>query len=346
MHAPRPKYQVLYNARDITEDITPFLVGLAYTDHVKGKSDSMEIQVEDTDLIWQNEWYPAKGDQLDVSIGYDLQLVPCGLFEIDEIEVSGPPDQVSIRALAAGITSALRTRRSYAYEGQTLRNLAETIAARHGFTIQGDISEIRINRTTQHKETDLRFLSRMAAQYGHVFSVRGQVLTFTEIYGLEGLPSVQVVSRQDLISYSFRDKTSETYQTARVKYHDPETQEVVEGAFDESDEDTAGDGLEIWTKAESNRQANTIARSELHNANTRKLEGVITLEGNPYLVAGNNIEIEGMGVMSGLFHIQSSSHSITPNGGYATTCEVKRVGAISSDRWKGAGRAQRFDFVT
>lgn len=346
MQVRRPKYQILYNARDITTDITPFLAGLTYADHVKDKSDSLEIQVADSDLMWQNEWYPTKGDQLEVFIGYDLQLVPCGTFDIDEIELSGPPDVVSIRGIAAGIMSALRTKRSQAYEGQTLRKMAETIAGRHNFTIQGDISDIRISRTTQHKETDLCFLNRLAGQYGHVFSIRGQSLVFTEIYGLEGLAAVKAVSRNDMISYSFRDKTSETYRSSRVKYHDPETQELVEGAFEEGDEDTAEDGLSIWAKAESNRQANAIARSELHNANTRKLEGVIALEGNPYLLAGNNIEIEGMGVMSGLFHIQSSAHSITPDGGYSTTLEVKRVGAIDSSRWKAEGVGQKFSFVT
>ena len=101
---PMPQARILYGQKDISSDISPYLISVSYTDRLSGESDELELRLEDTDGRWRGDWYPGKGDALTVSIGYAGQeLVSCGSFEIDEIELSFPPDEVSIRALATGI---------------------------------------------------------------------------------------------------------------------------------------------------------------------------------------------------------------------------------------------------
>lgn len=341
MNVKRPRYEVLYNSANITQDITRFLLALTYTDCVQGKSDGLDIELEDTDLIWQNDWFPAKGDTLEVRIGYDEILVPCGLFEIDEVEISGPPDRLSVRALAAGITKALRTKASAAYEGQTLRRIAEQVAARTGLTVTGTIEAVTIERATQHRETDLQFLCRLSKEYGHVFSVRAGQLVFSRIYELEEGSAVVRLSRTDLTSYELRDKTASTFARSRVRYHDPRTQAVVESTVEAQQSETSADTLATWVKAESQQQADEIARSILHNANTKTAEGSITVEGSPYLLAGSNIELVGLGALSGVYHIEESQHSLSPNG-YITSCQVKRVGSVPQSLWRSS-RNQSFN---
>lgn len=341
MNVKRPKYEVIYNSADITEDISRFLIGLTYTDCVQGKSDGLDIELEDTDFLWQNDWFPAKGDTLEVRIGYDNLLVPCGLFEIDEVEASGPPDSLSVRALAAGITKALRTKSNAAYEGQTLRRIAQQVAARTGLSVTGEIEAVTIERATQHRETDLRFLHRISKEYGHVFSVRAGQLIFSRIYDLEEGSPVTSLSRTDLTSYELRDKTASTFARSRVRYHDPRTQEVVESTAEAEGVETGADTLAKWVKAESQQQADEIARSILHNANTKTAEGKIVVEGNPYLLAGSNVELVGLGALSGVYHIEESQHSINPLG-YSTSCQIKRVGTVPQDLWRST-RNQSFN---
>ncbi|WP_334469786.1 hypothetical protein [Arsenophonus sp. PmNCSU2021_1] len=55
-------------------------------------------------------------------------LRPCGTFSIDEIELSGPPDTVSLRGLSASVTTALRTRSYRAFEQTSLAAIARRIA--------------------------------------------------------------------------------------------------------------------------------------------------------------------------------------------------------------------------
>jgi len=48
-------------------------------------------------------------------------------------------------------------------------------------------------------------------------------------------------------------------------------------------------------------------------------------------LAGNNIELTGIGKLSGIWNILSAGHSITSSEGYTTTCELKRIipGSVS-----------------
>ena len=339
----KPIIKVTYEGKDITQDISNYLLGFTYVDKVEGETDELTITLEDTDLLWQGEWYPGKGAKLVASFGYGTELVDAGTFEIDEIEISGAPDTVTIRALAAAITGTLRTNRSQAYEKTTLRKIADTIAARNKLSINGTVEAIQFERVTQNRETDLGFLRRLAFEYGTVFSVRGNQLIFTTIYDLEEAEAVKQVDKTDLISFGIRDKTSETFSAAKVTYHDPVTKKVIESEYKKESkanadgvaftEITKGDTKVIQTKAENKQQAELKAKAALHNANSRQQEGRIVLVGNPLLVAGNNFELTGLGVLSGKYHIVSSTHAISRSG-YTTELEIKRVGYVEKVKQK------------
>ncbi len=339
----KPVIKVTYNNKDITQDISNYLLSFTYVDKVEGETDELTITLEDTDLLWQGEWYPEKGAKLIAEFGYNTELVSAGTFEIDEIELTGPPDTVTIRALAAAVTGTLRTVRSQAYEKTTLQKIAETIASRNKLTIIGDIEAINFERVTQNRETDLSFLRRIAAEYGTVFSVRGEQLVFTTIYDLEEASSVKEVDKTELIGFGIKDKTSSTFNVAKVTYHDPVTKTVVDAEYQKEEkvnadgvaftEITKGDTKVIHSKAENKQQAELKAKAALHNANSRQQEGRINLPGSPLLVAGNNFELTGLGMLSGKYHIISSSHSISRSG-YTTELEIKKVGYIEKVKQK------------
>ena len=56
-----------------------------------------------------------------------IEDLKCGVFEIDEINLSGPPDVVTIRGMATGIVNSLRTKKSDAHESKTLKQIAEKV---------------------------------------------------------------------------------------------------------------------------------------------------------------------------------------------------------------------------
>ena len=357
----RIAFEVSYNGKDITTDVTTYVTGLTYTDKTEGESDTVELTMDDTDGLWRNSWYPTKGDTLTVSMGYDDLLLPCGQFEIDEVEMSGPPNVVTIRALAAGITKAMRTKSNSAHEGKTLKEIATTIAGVHGLTVEGTIEEIRMNRATQYRETDLGFLRRISMEYGHLFSIRGDKMIFTTIYEIEASDPVGTIDMTDVMRWTLRDKTTTTYKSAQVKYHDPVEKKVVQADVNWADISVFGqpgaasnlapppgtpteqataaesqaafntrafgeDTLVIQTKAENGTQAQAKAKAGLHRANTCMVSGDLTIPGNPLMVAGNNFQLTGMGKFDGKYQVQESKHGLSRTSGYVTDISVKKVG--------------------
>ena len=125
----QPTFKLEYNKKDITKDISDYVLNINYTDVEHGQSDEVEIIFEDSQKLWQDAWIPSKGDNIRLYIGYvGEKLLNCGVFEIDEIEFSTPPDILIVKAIATGITKSLRQNNSVAYENKNLKQIANEIA--------------------------------------------------------------------------------------------------------------------------------------------------------------------------------------------------------------------------
>lgn len=325
-------YTVIYNGKNINADLSKYLISLSYTDKVDSESDEVALRLQDQNGLWRNQWIPTKGDKLEIYMGWVNAFFPCGFFEIDELNFSGPPDVVTIRGMAAPLSKRLNTKRSYAHENKTLKQLAETIAKRHNLTVTGEVNnELVIARSSQYRETDLTYLNRVAKDFGYIFSVRNETLIFTSIYNLEDIESVGELHRGEVSRYSFRDKTAETFKAATVKHSSPTGNELITGEV--TGENETGNTLEVWTRAENVQQAEEIAKSRLHNANTRKQTARISVVGNIHYLSGVNIDLVGFGRLSGKYQIIESNHSIDSGGGYLTNFSAKKIQEINPDRW-------------
>lgn len=328
MQAQTPKIRIQYNGKNITEDISKYLLSFRYSDKLEGESDEIELQLEDSAGLWRGDWIPAVGDKIEAWIGYDGDAeVSCGAFEVDEISLRFPPDVVSIKALAAGVNSPIRTRKSSAHENKSLKQIAEAIATNNGYTVQGEIASYQIGRVTQNRETDLEFLKRLSDQFGYVFALRDKTLVFTSIFDLEKGKPVVEIPRNEMIDGDIKISAVKTYKKATVSYREPNSDEVIK--YDAENDlayyAPAGDTLEIKERAENKQQAEAMAKSKLHRANTAGTVGSIRVIGNPVLVAGNSINLVEMGRFSGKWHILASTHSISRTGGYTTDLEIKKT---------------------
>lgn len=323
----KPVWVLVYEGVDISADIAPFVIRVEYTDHAHGESDEITVDIEDNDHRWINGWYPSKGDRITLYLGYDGRpLMPCGDFELDDVEWTAPPDVVKLKGLAAGVTPALRTENTVAYEGQTLRQVAETVAKRHGLQVVGTIDDIRLERITQLKERDLAFLKKQAEDYGHVFSVRGTQLVFHRVADLEAADAGVTLDRSDLTRISIRDKTRQVYGKAEVRYHNPVTRELLAHEIAAAKPAT-GDTLKLTVRAENPAQAEAKAKAALSQANRSEAKGTLEMIGEPRLVGGANLNLTGCGRFDGKWAIERSTHTIDRGKGYTTSIEIRGVDA-------------------
>ncbi len=317
-----PIFKIEYNQKDITKDVSNQVLNIEYTDFEHGQSDEITITFDDTQNLWQSSWIPSKGDSLRVFIGYEGEkLLNCGIFEIDEIEFATPPDILTVKAIATGITKALRQNNSVAYENKTLKQIASEIAQKHSLTLVGEIEDVRVERITQNQERDLTFLKKLAEQYGYIFKIAEENLVFYKTEKLTGADAAKILYRTDLSRITLTEKTSKNYKSVTVSYHNPKTGKKIT-ATAKNENCVKGDTLKINERCENKQQALLKAKAALAKGNNT-IEGSIDLVGNPNLVAGLNVELKDLGYFSGKYHITQTRHFIDRTAGYGTGLEVK-----------------------
>ena len=313
---------------NVTADVSPYLTQISYADKLEAESDSIDLAFDDVKRLWRESWYPQKGDTLTVRLGYAGNLLDCGVFEIDEIEFSTPPDTLTVRALAASVTKSLRTRNSKAFEKQSLYKIAQYFADKHGLKIVGSTTElnnIEIERKTQENQTDLGFLATIAKEYGFVFSVRGGQLVFIDAETLEKQAAVLEITPEKISTCTFKDKTSQTYAAAVVSTRNARTNNVTKWKIEPAKEPGEADTLVINGNVDNDSQAQARARGALKDKNKDKITGNITMEGNPAMVAGINITLSGYGNFSGKWHVVDTRHTVNPSGGYTTDATIRKI---------------------
>lgn len=152
-------------------------------------------------------------------------------FIVDEIEHSGPPDQITIRARSADMRDGLPIKRSQSWHEITLQDLITTIAARHDLEprVSEDLANILVEHFDQTDESDLNLLTRLGECYDADATIKaGNLLLLPrgegETVGGDAIPSV-TLTRQvgDRHRYTITDRNS--FSGVIAWWHDPETAE-------------------------------------------------------------------------------------------------------------------------
>lgn len=334
----QPAFELAYNGKAITTGIAPYVLAITYTDHLTGESDELDVELEDTAGRWLDAWYPEKGANLTLSFGFlGRPLVKAGVFNVDEIELSGPPSVVRMRGLATGVQDAVRTRKGRAYEKTTLTAIAQRIAKRHKMKLIGKVEALQIDRATQYHESDLQFLARLAGEYGYAFKVteNNTKMVFWKTGDLNLQKPIRTFRPSDMMSWRAADKVTDVPGDAQVKYHDPKTKKLVvygvkEGKTTVVGQTDAGksssaDTVKMAKRAPTKQAAEAMATAELERRQLDRTSAEITVEGDPGLAAGAVIELAGLGKLSGNYTITKATHRITRSDGYTTALELKRV---------------------
>ncbi|EKZ9425987.1 phage protein D [Salmonella enterica] len=352
---PQPAWSLVYNQKDITHDVSPYVLSVSYTDKLSGESDEIQVELEDSAGRWRDEWYPGKGDTLALKIGYAGEpLRDCGHFSIDEIELSGPPGQVSLRGLATSVTRAMRTKTSRGFENTTLAAIAERIARKHHLQLQGQIEPLTLDRVTQYDETDLGFLKRIAGEYGYMIKVTHTHVIFSSLDKLREAKPVLTFTPSDIGHYSIRDTINRIYKGARYRHHNSRTKQVVTvgvqadgqtGVVGEKTvtmlhalrgHSTSADMLTLSGRAGNQGTAEHKTRAALNLKNQYQKVATLSMAGNLRLRAGHNVTLAEFGALNGIWLTGSVRHNINRSGGYSVEAEVVR-GPVAAKGKHGAG---------
>lgn len=212
---PQPTYSVVLNGKDITQNLTPRLISLRITDNRSFEADELQLELDDSDGLLA---FPAKGEKLSVSLGWKGDgMMHQNVFIVDELDHSGAPDVLSIRARSADFRDTLNIKREQSYHDVTLEVIVQTIAARHTLksTVSVELAGIAIEHVDQTNESDTSFLTRLVQMHGAIACVKNDTLLLMPLgsgksVGGQPLP-VATITRADGDSHRFSMADREAY---------------------------------------------------------------------------------------------------------------------------------------
>lgn len=312
----------------LTRDISDNTVSLEVALYEHAQWHDFDLELEDRDGKFSDPSAFQLGDHLRFWVWFadrpDRSFM--GEYTIDEIRNEAPPNRVRVSGLASdSVREDFRTLKSRAFEGMTLHGIVRQIAREHNLTpdIQGQ--DIELLRKEQKEEHDLRFLTRLAEQFGYIDRIEGPTLIFRQrgiAESQEALVLTGLLKRR-----GFRYKTFKTYKACKVRYFDPQKKDYIEAIV--GDPKVRDDEMLVSTeRVESQQQAETVAQARLKLANLAQIEAEIDCLGVPELMAGVNVLMPGEGALfEGEYHVTEARHRYDKSSGYTVRLKAHRKDA-------------------
>ncbi len=327
----RTKLSLLYDNKDISTYLEPYLIDFSYTDHAGGKADDLQVTLEDRAGLWRGDWLPEKGALLKAAIiveaGQTMKL-PAGTFEIDEIECTGPPEQVKIKAVSVPVSSSLRgENKTRAWEQIRLSTIAKDIAFGGGLELLYETDDDpEYDRIEQTEQSDLAFLLKLCEDAGLSLKVTGkQIVIFDDSKYEQMEPVMTIIKGQSpVISYSAISSTREVYSSAKVTYQSSKYSDPIIYTFTPPNRPKTGKTLIINERVSSFAEAERLAKKRLRQKNKEEIRFSLTMVGDVALVAGVTVMLQGWGKFDGKYFIDEAVHEGGGNG-YTTKVELRRV---------------------
>lgn len=295
-----PAYRLTANSQDITDIIRERFISLSFTDEAGLSSDILEITLADH-IPEEPVEVPPTGAELELFLGYDDDAQRVGLFVVDEMELSGWPGEMVIRARAAtydqskGGKSNLQTQKTRSWpKGTKLGAMVSKISKEHGMesAVAKALAAIVLPHIDQADESDLNLLLRIAKKYDAIVKPGGGKLVVakrgeSKSTSGESLPEL-TVKPEDLANFRMVQSKKETAGMVVAYWH------AVKQA--KRNEVKVGKGEPVRRLKQyypTQEMALAAARSELAKRERGAITWAMSLTGGLDLVAESTLTLNG-----------------------------------------------------
>lgn len=321
--AGRTYLDLYYNNQNISDYIFDHLKSWTYTDNLSGQIDDLQLVLEDVDHLWLNSWFPSKGSVIIAAIvkqHEDMKktVTKIGRFEVDEIEASGPPSSVTIKALAVSEQNSLRGEYKFrAWENATLKVVAADIAKAHGLKLYYQASDNpKKDRFEQESETDLAFLYRLCNDEGLCLKISNNAIVILDEEDYERKPPVATIFRDNsgdseikVVNWSAKTTLSGVYKACRVQHSTKK--KVIKATYVPPKPPKVGRTLVVKQEVKSQVEALRLAKKKLREANKNATTMSLSVVSEKHLDAGMTVELKKFGWFDGKYIITQVVHSQT-----------------------------------
>lgn len=259
--------------------------------------------------------------------GKDVTL-DMGTFEIDSVDMSGPPDKITVKSTSIPYTSKLRMeKKNKAWEKISLKGIGQEIAGKNGLKLMYEASE---NPTYKRKEqvqtSDIKFLQGLCHAAGMALKVTTLTIVIYDAAEYDKKPAVRTFKKGsgDIISYKMGTKLTDTaYTSCHVSYTDPDSKETIEYTYTPDSKTGTGQTLEVNEKVNSKAEAIRLAKKRLREKNTQEYTASLKVVGDVSLVAGITVKLKGFQQFDKKYKVTQAKHNLLD--GYTVDLSLKQV---------------------
>ena len=342
---PVPAYRITVDGKDIAQLISPRLMNLDLTDNRSIEADQLSITLSDHDGLLT---IPPKGAVLRLWLGWsDTGLVDKGSYTVDEIEHSGAPDMLGIRARSADLRKGFKTKRERSWSNTTLGAVLGDIALGNGLTatIADALAGLPILQLDQANESDANLISRIGEEFDAVVTVKAGCLLCLPAGGGKtasgaDLPHI-TLTRTDGDQHRYLQADRDSYDGVRAYFYDVNSakkQEAIAGG---------GDYLKDLRHTYSDHQsALRAARAEFNRLQRGSATLSYTLaRGRPDLIPELTYTLQGVKpeIDAIIWYGGNVLHSLNADNGY--TVDLVLESKLPEDRVEDLAEENKGDFT-
>ncbi len=329
MQARRTEINIIYEGKDISNDILPFLIGLTYTDSASGESDVLDLELMDKDGIWIDSWFPKPGDKISALISVinwkfegDDKTLNCGTFIVDEISFSGRPRILNLSAISIPAAQDFNdTKKSKTWNKITIKNIAKEMSANAKVELMFLADDVKIDSIEQENTSDMEFLYKLCETYGLAMKVYNEKIVIFDEIDYEKKDSIGILTELSFTSWSGNTTIAGIYDGVKISYQSPtNSKKKLQYEYKVRDGNRI---LSINKQAKDKKDAEKQAKAELRRANKKETTMHLDLKGALHITAGCCVTIEGLGHFNGKYYVDKAVHNIS--NGFTTNLELHKV---------------------
>lgn len=320
-------YKLMVDGKDVNTAAIQRFMGMTITDNRGFESDSVEIRLSDHDGLLE---IPLKGAIIQVWIGWSTTgLVYKGQYVVKELEHSGAPDVLTIRATSADLKSGLKQKKERSFENVTLSDILQALAFEHelDLRVHDTLAQHKIVHLVQN-ESDANLLTRLADEHDAIAAIKNGTLMFmpkgaAQTVSGQDLPTFLLTREQgDQHRYSDCDE-GEEITAVRAWYYDATQGKKLEVVYG----DASNQNIKELRHIHQDKQSATLAaKAKLTSLKRSALTFQYTLaKGNPEIIPEMTFVFDGLKEhISDIFWLGTRViHDLDADNGYTTAIELE-----------------------
>lgn len=323
MRARHASVSITYAQANITSEVKEDCESFTWQDVAEGGSDSVDLTLICLDTKWLGNWMPKKYSRVDAAINVedweregDNRSINCGAYYLDDLGYSETPLTMKLGAVSTPVAASFTTtERTQTWENVTLRQIAQTIAGRSGLGLYYDGPDYTIEHIEQ-TDVDSSFLLDTARRYGLYMKIYTDRLILYDREAYKAGAAVRTIRRTDMDSWNWNTTVVGAYTGGQIDYTDQDKDADIHAQIG-----TGG----RWLKLNQSCSSVADAGAQLAAALNKENHGVTTISfnlmGDPGLVAGMNVAVQGLGSLDGKYFLDEVNHTLDSSG-YKTSCKA------------------------